>query len=56
MPFLVRGFDRLSVRHGTPNQPIDLLHCLDLGFNDTQSTNLATPGGYLQRHYYFMTQ
>ncbi len=44
MPLLVRGFDRLFVRHGSPNQPIDVLHCLDLRLHDTHVNKLNHVG------------
>jgi hypothetical protein len=57
MPFLVHGFDRLFVRHRSPDQPIDLLHGLDRRLHDTHvNLHLTTSAGYLQPSQPFMTQ
>src|SRR5262249_56838438 len=40
MPALVVGFDRLFVRHGSPDQPINLLHRLDLRLDDPHLNSL----------------
>ena len=40
MPALLVGFDRLFVRHGSPDQPINLLHRLDLRLDDPHLNSL----------------
>jgi hypothetical protein len=47
--FLVDGSDRSSVRHRRPNQPVYVLHRLDLCFDDTHP-NFTIPLVALSSH------
>ena len=55
-PLLIRGLDRLLIRHRSPDQPINILHRLDPRLDDPHLNSFTTSLRYLQRYLSFMTQ
>src|SRR6187402_1087467 len=40
---VIAGRNRAPVRHGSPDQPVNLFHCLDLRLNNTHNFHVTAP-------------